>query len=315
MKPRFPDFMLVGAAKSGTTSLHHYLNEHPEVFMTIPKEPMFFAFAGDDSAKAIWDEPVINLREYQELFRRAKEGQKCGEASVRYLFLYARTIKNIKKFLPDWKNLKIVIILRNPIDRAYSDYTMMKLRYTEPLSFKEALASGSKRRKDGEGFFYDYINGGMYYNQVKAYLDNFQDTRLYLFEDLTENPKDLIKDLYRFIGVSDSFVPELSKKHNISGTPRRPMVYEFFCRLQNFITEDSPYKKFTRPVTRFLIPDRKKRLKFYKKALETVEKAKEKDLRKEPMDPQTRSYLAKLYREDVLNLQDLIKRDLTSWLT
>ena len=142
MSNNLPNFLVVGAAKSGTSSLHNYLNQHPEIFMPSfrdgvnVKEPQFFVRESvmDRLHSGIW-----NWQDYKDLFFQVKDEKAIGEASVFYLYYFEEAINNIKKYLGD--QIKIIIILRNPIDRAYSAYQHVSRSMKEELSFEEALDS------------------------------------------------------------------------------------------------------------------------------------------------------------------------------
>ena len=135
-----PNFLIVGAAKSGTTSLFHYLKQHPEVFMPDLKEPQFLVC---EKIKGRLHKYIDSAAEYYELFEKSTE--KCaGEASVFYLYYFEEAIKNIKKELGS--DVKIIIVLREPVSRAISAYEhVLRNNPKEKLSFKEALL---KKEKD-----------------------------------------------------------------------------------------------------------------------------------------------------------------------
>ena len=106
----YPNFLIIGAAKAGTTSIYNYLKEHPEIFMTKVKEPCFFSFA-EEEVKFLSGKPkfINKFEEYINLFNGA-ENYKCkGEASTPYLYFYNKTISNLKKFIKEWEKLKIII--------------------------------------------------------------------------------------------------------------------------------------------------------------------------------------------------------------
>jgi hypothetical protein len=315
MPDNLPTFLIVGAAKSGTTSLYHYLKEHPEIFMSEVKEPRFFAFADTELPHNIWEENSINhFEDYKLLFKNADEHQKRGEASVHYLFLYEQTIQNIRKYLPAWKELKIVIILRNPLERAFSNYSMLKLKGAEQYSFKEAIKLGAKRKNDGEGIFYDYIGAGMYHNQVKAYYETFPHVRIYLFEDLVKDPHTLLKDLYDYVDVDHNFVPtSLNRKFNPSGAPKNKKIQNFLSNIQNFLI-NYHWQSVLKPVVRIVVPQADKRQKLFDLLLFSIANLKNKNLERITIDTEMKTFLLDMYREEVLKLQNLIKKDISQWL-
>src|SRR3990172_9835933 len=126
---KLPDFFVVGAARSGTTSLHYYLKQHPEIFMPEVKEIKFFRFLNTpiELIRMVKKKRALRLvykfDDYIGHFEKALDTQMIGEANPGYLYVYKDTIKNIKVvYRENYKNLKIIIILRNPVDRAWSHF-------------------------------------------------------------------------------------------------------------------------------------------------------------------------------------------------
>jgi len=302
MKLKLPNFLIVGAAKSGTTSLYYYLKQHPEVYMSPVKEPkfitaQFLAFP----LKGIGDEKVEqnivkSYNEYCNLFNNITIEKAIGEASADNLYFYDDAIVHIKKYL---RNIKIIIILRNPTERAFSHFCHFIRDNREYLTFEEALKEEESRKKNNWVFGWHYTNVGFYYPQVKAYLDNFDQEKIYLYDDLRKDTLGLIKDIYGFLGVDTSFIPDISIRYNVSGIPKNKFIHKF-------LKEPNILKTIVKPAAKFLIPKDKRR--------KVMERIKMKNLQKPQMKPETREYLKNLYREDILKLQDLIKRDLSSWL-
>jgi hypothetical protein len=300
---KLPNFLIAGAAKAGTTSLYYYLNEHPEIYMSPIKEPKFITSNFIKSPfKGIGDEKVEkniikNWDSYLELFSGVKEEKAIGEASVDNLYYYEQSIFYIKKFLGD---VKIIIILRNPIERAFSSYLHLVRDNREFLTFEEALEQEEIRKKENWEFIWHYKSVGFYYNQVKAYLENFSNVKIYLYDDFKENPLKVVQDIYRFLGVDDSFVPKNIKiQFNVSGIPKNKL-------LQRFLTKPNMLKKAIKPFVKVLIP-KGTRQKIINKLINN-------NLEKSQMKPEAREYLKDIYREDILKLQELIKRDLSHWL-
>ena len=150
---KLPNFLVVGAMKSGTTSLWRYLRQHPQIYMPKLKEPRFLASSifiklGEEHYKfhrICKSSPICTFDDYIELFRDVKEEIAIGEASPHYLYLYSKTIPTIKNYLGD---VKIVIILRNPADRAFSAYKHnFLINRTETKSFEKCLELEEKRKK------------------------------------------------------------------------------------------------------------------------------------------------------------------------
>ena len=302
VKDKLPNFLIVGAAKSGTTSLYHYLKQHPEIYMSPVKEPKFitaqfltFPFKGIGDEK-VEQNIIKSYNEYCNLFKGVSKEKIIGEASPDNLYYYEKAITII---IYHFEKTKIIIILRNPIERAFSAYMYFINCNREYLSFEEALKEEERRRNNNWELFWYYKDLGFYYHQVKAYLDNFDQVKIYLYDDLRKDPLGLIKDMYGFLGVDTSFIPDISIRYNVSGTPKNKFIYKF-------LKEPNILKTIVKPAAKFLIPKDRRR--------EVIEKIKMKNLQKPQMKPETREYLKNLYREDILKLQDLIKRDLSSWL-
>ena len=141
---RLPDFIIPGAAKSGTTSLYQILNQHPDIFFPkSKKEPFYFSFGGekpnyeDEQFNAI---PVYQTDDYLNLYTEADDSQICGDASTSYLYLHEESIANMKKLYgDDLAEVKVIIILRNPVDRAFSHYTYLVRNGFENRPFEEAI--------------------------------------------------------------------------------------------------------------------------------------------------------------------------------
>lgn len=301
MKTKLPNFLIVGAAKSGTTSLYHYLNQHPEVYMSPIKEPRFITAQFVKYPLRLKKEKCVieDFEEYKKLFKHVKNEKAIGEASVDNLYYYEESIKFIKKYLRD---VKVIIILRNPIESAFSNYQMLVRNRGEHLSFEDALNAEDERKKlhmiYGCGWHYKSL--GFYYKQVKAYLENFSQVKVYLYDDLKNNTLGLIKDMYEFLEVDASYEPDLSYKYNVGGIPKNKFIYNIL------FVKPKLLKGFIEKVSKFFLLEEK----IYKLA----EDLKARYLTKQQMKPETRDYLKNLYREDILKLQDLIKRDLSHWL-
>jgi len=299
---KLPNFLIVGAAKSGTTSLYHYLKQHPEIYMPPNKKETFF-FAGKKSSLGMgpgnFGKYIIkNFNDYKKLFQETDSSKysAVGEACVAYLYFYKKSIPNILDYL---KNPKIIIILRNPTDRAFSNYLHHVRDGLEQLSFEKALNSQKKRKEQNWWWGFQLTDVGFYYHQVKAYLNHFNQVKITLFDDLKKDTISLVKDMYEFLGVDNSFTPDVSIRYNISGVPKNKFIYRF-------LREPNILKSIVKPITKALIPQEEKR--------KMIEKVRMRNLQKPQMKPETRLYLKNLYREDILKLQDLIKRDLSSWL-
>ncbi|NWF97484.1 MAG: sulfotransferase [Nitrospirae bacterium] len=299
---KLPNFLIVGAAKSGTTSLYYYLNQHPEIYMSPIKEPKFitsqflkFPLNGikdDEVEKSI----VKDFKEYCNLFKLSNNEKAIGEASADNLFYYENAILYIKKYIGE---PKIIIILRNPVDRAFSAYLHLVRDKRETLTFEKALEEEEMRRKNNWEFIWFYKNVGFYTEQVKAYLKSFPNVKIYLFDDLLKEPLNLVQNLYKFLEVDNMFIPDMDKKYNVSLIPKSNTLHKF-------LTQPNVIKETLKPFLKTFISN--------KRLGNLVENTKNINLYKPKMKQETRKYLLNIYREDILKLQDLIKRDLSHWL-
>lgn len=282
-----PNFLIIGAAKSGTTALYEYLSQHPQIYMSPVKEPHFFSL-GSKSGKKI---KFNNIEEYQELFKDVSEERAIGEASPSYLY-FPETYQRIQQSIPQ---TKLIAILRHPVDRAYSNFLHNQFLGWEKIEdFSETLEAEKTRygnRRWGYAFYYK--DCGFYYSQLKRYFDNFPQNQIkvYLYDDLQKDSQRLMQNIFAFLEVDSSFCPALSVKHNVSGVGKNKALHEFLLKT-------NPIKSILKP----LVPGK----------LRT--QIKNRSLTKPKLLPQLRQQLLEEYREDILQLQDLIQRDLSMWL-
>jgi hypothetical protein len=298
---RMPNFLIVGAAKSGTTSLYHYLAQHPDVFMSPVKEPNFFALEGEkpnfrapgaDERINRWS--VTDPDEYRKLYEGASKESALGEASPVYLYS-EKAVGRIKHHLPE---ARLIVILRNPAERAYSGFLHLLLNGRETVKdFGEALALEEERKRENWDWIWHYKSMGFYHEQLVRYREAFdpEGIKVYLYEDLERNPDWVVRDAYEFLGVDASFVPKPPARYNATGIPRSR-------RLNDLLRKDNPLKAAIKP----FVPKR-----FRRKLLMNMQN---KILVKPPFPERERRQLVEEYREDVLKLQDLIGRDLSGWL-
>jgi hypothetical protein len=302
---RLPNFFIIGVAKSGTTSLYHYLKQHPEIYMSSIKEPKFFLSSIDEfphngPGDVEIDKGIIKTwREYLKLFSGASVEKRIGEASCGYLYYYEHVAPLIKRTSSE---VKIIALLRNPIERAFSAYCHLVRDGRETLSFEEAIEIEEERKKNNYEFIWFYKDLGFYYSGIKAYLNTFgeESIKVCLYDDFKHNPLGVIKDIFRFLEVGESFVPDVSIKYNVSQIPKNKFFQEFLSDYNH------PLKKPFRTVLLNTIgKENTKKLVNYFKNMNLI---------KMGIKPKTRRYLVELYRDNIVMLQNLIKRDLSDWL-
>ena len=301
-----PNFLIIGAMKSGTTSLYHYLKQHPQVYMSSIKEPNFFALEGSDLdfngaegreriQRWVRQESVTNIEEYLALFRRAANETAIGEASPLYLYSPEAPYR-IRHYVPE---AKLIAILRNPVERAYSAFLYMTRDGREPLGeFSQALQAEESRIRDHWEWIWHYRHLGFYYTQLRRYFDVFDKNQIkvYLYEDLRADLPSVVRDIFRFLEVDESFVPDTSLRLNVSGTPKNGL-------LPRLIFRRNPVKAALRPLFPQVL---RQRISESLRSQYLVEAP--------PLAPEVRRELLEAYRDDVLKLETLIGRDLSGWL-
>ena len=295
-----PNFLVIGAAKSGTTSLYHYLSQHPEVYMSPVKEPHFFAFEGKKvrfpspgSKGGINLKSVTDEEGYRALFGGISGEKAVGEASTTYLY-YPEAAARIKHHLPQ---AKMIAVLSDPAERAYSTFLALTLICREPLhDFSRALEAEDERMRAGWEHIWHYKNVGLYHAQVSRYFELFGRDRVqvYLYEDLNTDPMGVMRDIFRFLGVDKEFVPDTSFKHNISGVSKN----RFLSRM---LRQRHPVKDALKP----LFP-----AAFRHKLVSGLQK---RVIVRPPFPKEERRRLVESYTQDILELEGLIGRDLSGW--
>ena len=281
-----PDFVGIGAAKSGTSALFRYLREHPQIFMPERKEIRFFAY--DDGPEAEeWMArfggdhfEVRTLPDYQAMFAQADPGLVWGEISPIYLESRSAPAR-IRALAPQ---ARILASLRNPVHRAFSGYVMQ-------------VRAGREHRAMEDAFDPDahYVQAGYYHDRIKRYLDLFPREQVLIFpyEAFARDNQAVLSRVFGFLGVDPDFRPDLARKHNVSSFPR--------SRTINRLIEN----RVTREVLRPAMPGWARRL---------ARAAKRRNLGAAPkITPELHDRLLRLYRDDIERLEGLTGLDLSLW--
>jgi len=299
MKKKLPNFLIIGAAKCGTSSLHNYLNQHPNIFMPSfneeginVKEPQFLV---KDKVKNRLHFGVWTWEEYQSLFKQVKQQKAIGESSVFYLFYYQDAINEIKNRLGD--DIKIIIMLRNPIDRAYSAFQHVSRGLKEQQTFEHSIQIEKGRLEQDRNLtpMVMYKEMGMYYKMVKAYLDSFKDVHIILHEDFSFSTSTVVKEVFQFLGVDKNQKINSDMRYNVGGKSWSTNTLK-----KVFVTENK-----LKTVMKKMAP---------KKARKTIRDILTRPFIKQvSMKKKTREDLIRYFRKDIKKLAILINKDLTNW--
>ena len=291
-----PNFYILGAAKAGTTTLYDLLKQHPEVFLSFDKEPMFFSRDDYYSRGLDWY--------LKTFYSHSEDFPVRGEASPHYLY-WAEKVASRIYYAHEKTPVKFIVVLRNPVDRAYSWYWNMIADGREELSFIDALKAEEERldanNEELEYFGsmrYGYLRGGGYVSQIQSFLNFFSEEQfLFLLQDDLKNDFDeVIQKTCRFLGVSSSFEVK-PRKSNLAGLPRSRNV-------QKLIRNTSALKDFFKP---FIPNTLRHQIKTF---LLGVNKKKK---QYPNMNEEARNFLKLYYQKDIISLSDILARDLSDW--
>lgn len=288
-----PEFFVVGAQKSGTTSLHHYLMEHPDICLPEQKETKFFV---DDSLY----EKGLGFYQ-QQFFSDCSDKKIIGEVDPDYMY-FKTGAERIKLHI---KNPKFIFVFRNPAERAFSHYVMTFRRGLELNSFEQAIKIEAERIAQSyeNDFHYSYIKRGYYFKQVSRFLEHWDISNMHfvLSDDLINNPAETVKKCFEFLGVNDDFVPEkIGKKFHQATVPKNLALTVLFRNKDAY--------PVVRRIARFFMPSLAWRNWLRGKLVLWNKKPSDMALSSE-----TRNQLIDLYREENSKLSTLIGCDLNHW--
>lgn len=316
-----PNFFVIGAAKSGTTSLHDYLGQHPQICMSVVKELNFFSFLGtspefngpdlafdgsflrDRRQLGKYGRLIASWKDYERQFDHARDEIAIGESSVSYMY-FAEAARNIKENIPE---PKFVAILRNPVDRAFSKYCQYVRDAREPLrDFDQALAAEDDRKRDNWPPAWFYKDRGFYCRQLKVYYDLFdrQQIHIALYEDFCADPKGVCREIFHFLGVDQAFEIDDRERRNVS---RSGMVARNPA-LHRLIMEPNLVSNLVRRVTPGPL------LKHVRRAALALSMARQREDERPVLRAKTRESLKRLFKDDIEQLSMLIGKDLRHWL-
>lgn len=295
-----PTFLIIGPPKCASTSLHYYLGQHPQVYVSKIKETHFFTH---DYHKGI--------AFYEHYFDESGSAKAIGEATPAYSFLPFAA----GRIQTQYPQIKTILCFRNPMERAFSNWLMLSDAGIEKAGFREAIELNIKQleyinfegekgaqiwnsRTDnigrGEKWVRIYIQAGMYAAIMKTYMNLFKAEQIkYVFmEDLKYKFDETIKDLFSFIGVDNNFTVPAKKE-------------------QNFYYDRKAYRTVNK-----LIGTKTTRLisKHMPEKIKTIFKQKKEKVSNVPeLSPEDRQFLWEIYRDEITELEKISGRDLSQW--
>ena len=296
-----PTFLVLGAGKSGTTSLWRYLNQHPDVFLPDVKEPNFFALMGETIPDPA-DDPedmhhylhaVTTWADYRMLFDGAGDATARGEVSPMYLY-HPKAAECIRRFCP---HAKLIAVLRHPADRLFS-------RWQHLLADGRPPSEDITDAFDRDSIWWrrnDLVPEGMYGRHLQRYFARFprEQIRVVLFEDFVADPDAVMRSLFRFLGVDPAVPLDTRTRHNTSARVESPLLRGLIGRngsLKRWIARRVP--DHWTPTARTVLTDLRRRFG-----------------RRDALAPSVRRRLIRdIYRPDILRLEGLLERDLSHWL-
>lgn len=310
---KLPSFFIVGAAKAGTTSIASYLNSHPQVYFSPIKEPHYFSkdircknfepnykklmcfnqdkYFSTKPLKEIHAAFIEKEEHYKQLFDAMKEDEIGGEGSVGYLYS-KEAPQAIKESIPD---AKIIIILRNPIGRAFSHWLMdVRMGIVHGNNFLEAIEADINATNKSWGNSHLYVELGLYFEQVQRYFQTFgrENVKVILFDDLKISNANVMQDITGFLGLH-SFEYDLEGKKNPAKLPKFPILHKII-RAMGLIK-----------IGNIIIPQGL--LQKVKESIYTT-----KNLPK--LTPEDKKEMLAYFSQDIKSLAKLIDRDLDTWL-
>jgi hypothetical protein len=293
---RLPNFVVIGAPKCGTTSLYYYLRQHPDIYLPERKELHYFShdclrerMAGPGDRHAL-SSLCSSRQQYEEHYAKARDQKAVGDISPSY-FYFSEVSERIKHELGD---PKIILMVRDPIQKAFSQYMHLVRDNRENLGFYDALMAEEQRIRANWAVLWRYAESSLYTDKLRKYLSVFGTSRLkvILFEELSRSPQAILRDLFGFLGVDVDFQPTISRIYNRSGRPKSKWMADFLNK-PNFVTVTAAK----------LVPEKIRtplRLAFLE--MNTG--------KKERIDERSRAYLTEYSRRDVVGLERLLDRKL-----
>ncbi len=286
------DFIIAGTFKSASSTLAYELGQHPHIDIPKPKDPYFYlaemcrdmtgpdGFMDEHNAHSVYDRKC-----FEALFQKNGAGVLRGEATPLYLYCHNQAIPTIQADNPD---ARIVIVLRNPIDRAFSNYKHNVKDGYETRSFAACIANWETAERLPQHPFFHYVRAGFYDAQISAWQAAFKRVKIVSYDAVQTRPHEILNAIAEFLDITPSFEPREVIRLNKSGQPRSRLIH-------NFIRNETALKTLMRPLYRAILGNRATR-----KALS--ERVKNLNLKSGEMASADRAALRALFEEDLTRL-------------
>jgi hypothetical protein len=311
-----PNFFLAGVPKAGTTSLYHYLAQHPQIYMSPIKEPCFFASefrpkncdaplrrAAERSQRELmryFAKPVLTERfgamvsewpYYLRLFEGVRDETVVGEATPGYMWSKTAA-RNIHDSIP---GARILIMLRDPADRAFSQHLHVRAAANSRRTFREHIEANLRNQSKQFGLDYPLLEFGFYHEQLLRYFQLFPREQIcvQLYDDYLADPASTFSAIFRFLNVDASFVPDASERHLEANALRRP-------GLAHALQKTGVWRVARKLTPRALLPMARRAAFLPREQIK--------------MNAEDRRFLVGYYTDDIRRLEGLIGRDLSAWL-
>jgi hypothetical protein len=293
---RMPNLFIIGAAKAGTTALYGYLAQHPQVFRSRVKEPMFFSREEYYTRGLDWYE--------DEYFEGAEDYPVRAEATPHYLYWSVKVAPRIKEAYGE-RQVKFIVSFRDPVSRAYSWYWNMVREGREDLDFDEALRVEECRLQQNRyelyqlgSMVYGYSAGSRYASLLQPYLELFSPENFFFVfqDDLKFRVNETCEEIFEFLGIESSVQINTSNS-NPAAMPRSRLLHKT-------LRQRSLFKEFIKPFIPMRVrrPLKSKMMQVNLKETPYV-----------PLDPQLAHEMRLSYRTEIEKLETITGRDLSSW--
>jgi hypothetical protein len=287
---------MIGLAKSGTSSLYYYLGQHPQIYLSPVRSPNFWGLG--EQADPTYGGPVKNhtanaptLTAYQALFRPQNQEIALGEGSSFFNFTQ-RAAERIYQYIPD---ARLIVQIRQPAERAYSQYLYARRMGWEPAATFQAALDDEARRISAAWFpFLCYRHSSLMATTLRAYYADFPKEQMHvsLFDDFRRDPASVVTKLYQFLGVDNGFVPDVHTNHNPASVGLFPWLRSKHNNRMHLFWRFLP-GQFRHRLVRWLAHI---------------------DVKPPPLAPALRTALTNEFYPDICATQDLIGQDLSHWL-